>query len=382
MDTDPLCGHSVGAPTNPASVDPTTMERRYVVNAYYLPNVLRTNLHVLTGAHVKKIELKSSTESDGAVTATGVTFLSNGEEYTVKVNKKVLLCAGAVPSPQILELSGIDSASMLRTYDTPVMVENRSVGENLRDHALAAISYELTDSIASLDALRDPSALYAAMEAYQNHKVGPFAAGVEAVAFTPLPGLSDERSSPNASLEQLTSAHASSSSACPSFQSQYSLVNTHLLDPTESSTELMLLPFQVQPPGRSISTAPLQALLSRLLLYLHCTARAPLQPRLRAHPERRPTRHTCHRPTIPLSTDRRRGPCATLTVPHQSGREDRALEKPNILQQRRKTQDPNQLARESRPPYRKIRPQRHHNDAVSSYRHLVNAPAGQRRCCR
>jgi choline dehydrogenase-like flavoprotein len=83
-------------------------------------------------------------------------------------------------------LSGIGSRAILEQYNIEVLIENPSVGENLQDHALVGLCYEVADRNASLDALRDPELLSEAICAYATNKTGPFAAGVEASAFVPL----------------------------------------------------------------------------------------------------------------------------------------------------------------------------------------------------
>jgi choline dehydrogenase len=52
----------------------------------------------------------------------------------VRAEKEVILCAGSIGSPQILELSGIGDPKVLDQYDIDVIVPNPNVGENLQDH--------------------------------------------------------------------------------------------------------------------------------------------------------------------------------------------------------------------------------------------------------
>jgi choline dehydrogenase-like flavoprotein len=191
MDGDPLSGHAIGGFTNPASVDPTSMSRSYSTNAYYQPNSARRNLFVLTDAHVQKIHFDQTQVTTGKVTASRVSFIHGGKEHMVQARREVILCAGAIQSPQLLELSGIGSRAILQAHNIDNVIENPNVGENLQDHALVGISYEVRDSHTSLDALRDPVLLNEALTAYATEKKGPFAEGVQASAFVPLtPSLS------------------------------------------------------------------------------------------------------------------------------------------------------------------------------------------------
>jgi choline dehydrogenase-like flavoprotein len=126
-----LAGSNVGVWTNLGSVDPRSLVRSYSAPAYYVPNASRENLVVLTEATVNEVVLG---EHEGQWTATGVRFQHDGQEHTVSANKEVILSAGSVQSPQILELSGIGNADILSHAGISLKVENANVGENLQEH--------------------------------------------------------------------------------------------------------------------------------------------------------------------------------------------------------------------------------------------------------
>lgn len=107
------------------------MERSYSATAYYRPNAQRSNLIVLTGATVQEVLLEST---DGDWTAKGARFTYEREEYVVHTEGEVVICAGSVQSPQLLELSGIGNPKVLQDAGIKVKVENPAVGENLQDH--------------------------------------------------------------------------------------------------------------------------------------------------------------------------------------------------------------------------------------------------------
>lgn len=98
--------------------------RSYSASAYYCPASRRKNLHVLTGAQVRvsvlvtevhsnsghqatKILFGSSTAHDSNLKATGVSFVSGAVSFTANASKEIILAAGAVQTPQLLELSGM-----------------------------------------------------------------------------------------------------------------------------------------------------------------------------------------------------------------------------------------------------------------------------------
>jgi len=134
---DPRSGSALGGFNQLTTIDPHNMRRSYSARAYYEPNAHRSNLHVLTGALVEKINLEKTSVSDAK--ATGVTFLCGGATHTVTVKKEVVVCGGSINSPQILELSGIGSSHVLSRAGIEQIVDNRGVGENLNDHTATGI---------------------------------------------------------------------------------------------------------------------------------------------------------------------------------------------------------------------------------------------------
>ena len=135
--TDPRDGLALGGYTNLINMDPKGRTRSYAATAYYLPAVKRPNLKVVTGALVLKILLKKSIKD--RVQATGVQYSTRTQTFEAQASKEVILSAGSIGSPQILELSGIGSRSVLSKYGIETLVENQNVGENLQDHIYVPI---------------------------------------------------------------------------------------------------------------------------------------------------------------------------------------------------------------------------------------------------
>jgi choline dehydrogenase-like flavoprotein len=126
-----LSGSNVGVWTNVVAVDPRTTTRSYSTPAYYLPKANRPNLRVLTDAVVRKIILERSCEQ---WTATGVRCDHGDQSYTVAASQEIVLSAGSVASPQLLELSGIGNPSVLERAGITVKIPDRNVGENVQEH--------------------------------------------------------------------------------------------------------------------------------------------------------------------------------------------------------------------------------------------------------
>ncbi|MBD3609494.1 MAG: GMC family oxidoreductase N-terminal domain-containing protein [Gammaproteobacteria bacterium] len=106
--------------------------RQNTHQAFIKPIRHRKNLTVVTHAHVEKLLLE---QQDGEQRATGVHVRINGSELqTIKANKEVILSAGAIGSPQLLQLSGVGPAALLQKHGIEVKHELPGVGENLQDH--------------------------------------------------------------------------------------------------------------------------------------------------------------------------------------------------------------------------------------------------------
>ncbi|KPP96709.1 choline dehydrogenase [Marinobacter sp. HL-58] len=96
-------------------------------NAYLRPAMERDNLTVVTHALVHKVLLEGKQ-------ATGVRYEKAGKLVDVKAAKEVILCAGSIGSPHLLQLSGIGNREVLEQADIPVNHELPGVGGNLQDH--------------------------------------------------------------------------------------------------------------------------------------------------------------------------------------------------------------------------------------------------------
>lgn len=102
-------------------------ERCSAAAAYLQPNIKRSNLTVVTRAHVLKVELEGKK-------ATGVTYRKDKGTETVKAAREVILSGGTFNSPQLMMLSGIGPAEHLKLNGVEVKHDLPGVGENLQDH--------------------------------------------------------------------------------------------------------------------------------------------------------------------------------------------------------------------------------------------------------
>lgn len=124
--------------------------RRWSTAVAYLRQARRRpNLIVRTHARVSRIVF------DGT-RATGVEYTSDGIVRHARAAREVLLCAGAIASPQLLELSGIGDAVRLQRLGVPVVAHSPNVGENLSDHLQVRCTFQTNLPITINDIVRSP----------------------------------------------------------------------------------------------------------------------------------------------------------------------------------------------------------------------------------
>ena len=104
-------------------------------SAYLRPALKRPNLTVQSHALVSRILFKGTK-------AIGIEYVQRGEVVQVHASQEVLLCGGAVNSPQTLLLSGIGDEKVLRNFNIPVVAHLPGVGRNLQDHLDCSVQYE------------------------------------------------------------------------------------------------------------------------------------------------------------------------------------------------------------------------------------------------
>ncbi|KAI0879846.1 putative GMC oxidoreductase [Annulohypoxylon maeteangense] len=186
---DPFINGSLGSFSCLATVDPVTKERTNAASAYYHPNKTRKNLVVLTNSTAEKILLDSeSHDSEKPAAATGVLYRYNGEYRQATCNKEVIIAAGALQSPKILELSGIGNANVLEKHGIDPIINLPGVGENLYDHLIDTISYLAVDELETLDPLiSDPSVREQAAKDFAERRTGLLSSmGVYTYAYLPI----------------------------------------------------------------------------------------------------------------------------------------------------------------------------------------------------
>lgn len=136
--------------------------------AFLDPVRSRKNLQIVTGAEVERIEIEAGR-------ATGVLFRKKGRRWLAAANAEVILAAGAIGTPKLLELSGIGSGELLTRHGVQVKHNLRGVGENLQDHLQIRTVYRITGAKTLNDMMAGwPGKLRIAAE-YAIRRSGPMA---------------------------------------------------------------------------------------------------------------------------------------------------------------------------------------------------------------
>lgn len=103
--------------------------------AYLRPALKRRNLTLKTRVTVTRLLLENGR-------AVGAEFLAGGRLRRIRARREVVLCAGAIKTPQVLMLSGIGAPDELRRHGIPVAIDLPGVGTNLQDHVQAGFEYD------------------------------------------------------------------------------------------------------------------------------------------------------------------------------------------------------------------------------------------------
>ncbi len=146
--------------------------------AYLRPARKRPNLTVETNAHATRIAF------DGR-RARAVTYRKQGRDVTVAANREVIVAAGALQSPQLLQLSGIGPFALLRQFGIPLVHELAGVGENLQDHLQARVIFRCMKPITTNDVLVSWWRTVRMGAQYVLTRTGPMAVGIWNLRRTP-----------------------------------------------------------------------------------------------------------------------------------------------------------------------------------------------------
>ncbi|KAK5625400.1 hypothetical protein RRF57_001116 [Xylaria bambusicola] len=169
---DPESGNNIGIFFIPSLLDSTTMTRSDArINHYENVQVSRSNYHILASTTISKVLFNGTR-------AVGVEYIPSAGGSTSKVyaSKEVILAAGGVHTPQILQLSGIGSQMLLNKLGITVIQDLPGVGQNLQDQSTLTIEWNFTSNITPNSGSLDSNATYNAEQRalYDNDLSGAY----------------------------------------------------------------------------------------------------------------------------------------------------------------------------------------------------------------
>lgn len=170
---DPLEGRAIGGYISTCHITADRRERSHAGVAFLDESTTKLeNLDIVTGALVEGIEFQPRTGTAGNSIATRIWYQSSdGSLHHARVSKEVILAAGTLSSPCILERSGIGSPDILQEHGIHVVYANSNIGENLQDHIRAGLSFRATPGVEP----SEPEDREKARREYQEHRTGPLA---------------------------------------------------------------------------------------------------------------------------------------------------------------------------------------------------------------
>ncbi|KAI0704543.1 alcohol oxidase [Earliella scabrosa] len=180
----PQAGHNAGVFNSLLSIDRSEGVRSYAATTYYCSHAHLRNHVVLPRAQVTRILLDQRL---GGSVATGVEFIAGGRRFTAKVRKEIILAAGAVQTPQLLELSGIGNREILQRHGIRTLVNLPGVGENLQEHLFVIAQWKLNPGVDTFDVLRNNATVATEQaQVYSKNRTGLLAAIDSTMAFLPM----------------------------------------------------------------------------------------------------------------------------------------------------------------------------------------------------
>ncbi|NCF77418.1 MAG: choline dehydrogenase [Proteobacteria bacterium] len=145
--------------------------KRWSATRAFLDDVRnRPNLTIMTEATVENLILEK--QHDG-LAANGVQLIHKGTRQHIFADAEVILAAGAIASPQLLQLSGIGPADQLHAHDIPVHHTLPGVGQNLQDHLQIRTIYQVDNTVTLNQRARTPWGMAMMGLEYFFNKTGP-----------------------------------------------------------------------------------------------------------------------------------------------------------------------------------------------------------------
>ncbi|KAH6634589.1 GMC oxidoreductase-domain-containing protein [Chaetomium sp. MPI-SDFR-AT-0129] len=200
---DPNAGVAAGATIAPSSMSAANQSRVDSRRAYWDPVERRGGLHLAVGQTVGRVlfgESEQDTQSREMVWARGVEYAASAGSTLreVRCNREVILSAGAILSPVLLQVSGIGPADLLEELGVPVRVDLPGVGHNFQDHPMVGGFYNYTKPGLFTTRNLTGDTLLRVQDEYFSNRTGPWTTPlITTLAFAHLTHLTPNNTSPN-----------------------------------------------------------------------------------------------------------------------------------------------------------------------------------------
>ncbi|KAH6633622.1 hypothetical protein C7974DRAFT_175501 [Boeremia exigua] len=190
-------GNAVGAYWVPTALRPLSQTRSDARNGYYDPIKSRSNLVLVTGKTVNEVLFDQSPFT--GIKAKGVQYVSRSDKSVKQVfaRREVIMAAGAVFTPQLLQLSGLGPKDVLNAAGVRVKKDMPAVGANMQDHPNANMVFDLKDlAVPNPLSGLDPTINASSWAQYNANKTGPITqAHGSSLAFLSLQTITDKYAS-------------------------------------------------------------------------------------------------------------------------------------------------------------------------------------------
>ena len=146
--------------------------------AFLRPAEARANLVIATGAHATRIGIVNGR-------ATSLEYMQAGVKQTARARHEIILSAGTLQSPQLLQLSGLGPAALLQRHGIDVLKDLPGVGENMQDHLQIRLLFKCSRPVTNNDVVNSWSKRLSVRWQYFIRRAGPMASGInQGVLFT------------------------------------------------------------------------------------------------------------------------------------------------------------------------------------------------------
>ncbi|KAH6645999.1 hypothetical protein BKA67DRAFT_540992 [Truncatella angustata] len=236
-------GNAIGGYYCPHNQNPETATRSSAREAYYDTVAGRSNLHLITGQQVTRIIIDTTQDT---LVVTGVEYAANANssKSIITLNKEAILAAGALHTPQILQVSGIGDSAHLASINVKTVVDLPAVGQNFQDHVLLAVVNAITAPLTSSNLTTNATYAAESRAQYDTEGTGPYSSATgDFLVFLPLQNFTQKWDAISASAAAQNAAAYLPNNTTPEvlegYKQQHDVLDTKLSTTNSAILELI-----------------------------------------------------------------------------------------------------------------------------------------------